>query len=108
MNNTETIWAFDLGKASIGEAVRRGTEFLHQASLLIPQDFASTKPARDRRRMWRTRQAHKARERWLDHVWFAAGLEVPAKRRVDYVDFQTKTGFRWVKGKKKAKVIKFG
>ncbi len=41
-----------------GEAVRRGNEFLHRASLLIPAEFAETKTAAGRRRMWRTRQAH--------------------------------------------------
>jgi hypothetical protein len=83
----ETVWAFDLGKGSIGEAVRRGNEFLHKASLLIPAELAlprgreccaclrrprsrvlprgETKTAAGRRRMWRTREAHKARERWL-------------------------------------------
>jgi hypothetical protein len=54
----ETVWAFDLGKGSIGEAVRRGNEFPHKASLLIPAEFAETKTAAGRRRMWRTRQAH--------------------------------------------------
>ncbi len=33
----KTIWPFDLGKASIGEAVRdtKTNEFLHKASLVI-------------------------------------------------------------------------
>jgi hypothetical protein len=52
--SNETVWAFDLGKGSIGEAVRRGNEFLHKASLLIPAEFAETKTAAGRRRMWRT------------------------------------------------------
>ena len=69
------VWAFDLGKGSIGEAVRVGMEFKHTASLLIPAEFAETKTARTRRRMWRTRQAHLARERWLREVFCAAGLE---------------------------------
>jgi hypothetical protein len=76
---TETVWAFDLGhplRPDRGEergevsnsgnqktAVRRGNEF--EASLLIPAEFAETKTAAGRRRMWRTRQAHKAREQWL-------------------------------------------
>ena len=79
-----TIWSFDLGKASIGEAVRdtNTNEFLHKASLLIPAEFASTKDAATRRRMWRTRQAHKAREAWLDEVWRAAGQEPLQKREV--------------------------
>jgi hypothetical protein len=38
--SNEIVWAFDLGKGSIGEAVRRGNEFLHKASLLIPPEFA--------------------------------------------------------------------
>ncbi len=45
MKKAETVWAFDLGKGSIGEAVRQGTKFLHKASLLIPADFAETKTA---------------------------------------------------------------
>ena len=46
----KTVWAFDLGIASIGEAVRKGNQFLHKASLLIPPEFASTKDAAQRRR----------------------------------------------------------
>jgi CRISPR-associated endonuclease Csn1 len=78
----EKVWAFDLGKGSIGEAVREGTRFLHKESLLIPSDFAGTATAASRRRMWRTRQAHKAREFWLDQVWTSAGLEPLRKRAV--------------------------
>jgi CRISPR-associated endonuclease Csn1 len=79
----QTIWSFDLGKASIGEAVRdvRTNKFPHVASLLIPADFASTQAAATRRRMWRTRLAHKAREAWLDEVWREAGHEPLQKRR---------------------------
>jgi CRISPR-associated endonuclease Csn1 len=79
----EHVWAFDLGKGSIGEAVRQGTEFLHKASLLIPADFAETKTAATRRRMWRTRQAHKAREKWLKEVMQKAGVEVLHGRNHD-------------------------
>lgn len=83
-----TIWAFDLGKASIGEAVWnvRKKQFDHVASLLIPAEFASTKEAATRRRMLRTRQAHKAREAWLDEVWKAAGQQPLVGRRVGKVN----------------------
>src|ERR1700733_1031820 len=81
-NQEEIVWAFDLGKGSIGEVVRQGTKFLHKASLLIPADFAETKTAAIRRRMWRTRQAHQARERWLEQIWEAAGMEVLRGRQV--------------------------
>jgi CRISPR-associated endonuclease Csn1 len=83
MTNTGTVWAFDLGKGSIGEAVRHGDKFLHKASLLIPAEFAETKNAAGRRRMWRTRQAHKAREHWLDEVMRKAGIEVLHGRNYD-------------------------
>jgi CRISPR-associated endonuclease Csn1 len=79
----EHVWAFDLGKGSIGEVVRQGTKFLHKASLLIPADFAETKTAATRRRMWRTRQAHKAREKWLKEVMQRAGIEVLHGRNYD-------------------------
>jgi CRISPR-associated endonuclease Csn1 len=83
MNRTDTIWAFDLGKGSIGEAVRRGAKFLHKASLLIPADFAETKTAATRRRMWRTRQAHKARELWLNEAIRKVGIEMLHGRNYD-------------------------
>src|SRR6266545_6803775 len=88
----ERVWAFDLGKASIGEAVRQGTQFLHKASLLIPPDFAATKSAAKRRRMWRTRQAHHARERWLEQVWKSAGLEILSGRNRDRKTGEWKAG----------------
>jgi CRISPR-associated endonuclease Csn1 len=88
MQPSRAIWSFDLGKASIGEAVRdtETNQFLHKASLLIPAEFAKTKTAASRRRMWRTRQAHKAREAWLDHVMCAAGIEPLIGRRVEKRD----------------------
>lgn len=92
MNESETIWAFDLGKASIGEAVRVGHEFKHKASLLIPAEFADTKPAAGRRRMKRTRDAHRERERWLERVWKAAGLEVVYGRNCDKISGEWKAG----------------
>lgn len=81
--DSEIVWAFDLGKGSIGEAVRRGTTFLHKASLLIPAEFAETRTARDRRRMYRTRLAHRSREKWLHEVMKEAGIEVLRARNYD-------------------------
>src|SRR3989442_6583033 len=103
MNNTETVWAFDLGKASIGEAVRRGTTFLHKASLLIPAEFAETKTAAGRRRMSRTREAHRAREQWLDEVMQQAGIEPLKSRRVGKGDEKGKSipQSDWEKGRGK-------
>ena len=94
MNRTDTIWAFDLGKGSIGEAVRQGTRFLHKASLLIPAELGRRGPATEsgtpasRYRMLQTRRAHERRELWLDAVWTAAGLIPLMSRTVESVDFE--------------------
>jgi hypothetical protein len=74
--SNETVWAFDLGnvprpsdgrgwRAATGEGCPWPDEMnpnLHHefgASLLIPAEFAETKTAAGRRRMWRTRQAQR-------------------------------------------------
>jgi len=88
-----TIWAFDLGKGSIGEAVRdvQTNQFLHTAALLLPPDLAQRGPASQsgtpasRYRAWKVRHAHRERERWLDTVWQAAGLEVLQTRQTALV-----------------------
>ncbi|MCX6908403.1 MAG: hypothetical protein NTY01_10215 [Verrucomicrobia bacterium] len=88
MKNKEIVWAFDLGKASIGEAVRDGNKFLHKASLLIPAEFARRGPAAvsgtpaSRYRAMKTREAHHERERWLETIWTAAGLAPLQPRKV--------------------------
>lgn len=62
-----TIFSFDLGTGSIGEAVRKiennTDEIVHAASLLIDSEVASISDAANRRRQKRTRDAHKAREK---------------------------------------------
>lgn len=92
MPTSGTVWAFDLGKGSIGEAVRSGNEFLHKASLLIPAEFAETKTAAKRRRAWRTRIAHRERECWLEKVWAVAGLPVLYGRNRDQKTGEWKAG----------------
>ena len=69
----DIIWAFDLGKGSIGEAVRQGTKFLHKASLLIPAEFAETKTAAGRLWMWRTRITQY--QNW-QYLWRVAGAHI--------------------------------
>ena len=79
---SQYVWAFDLGKASIGEAVRDTSDnaFPHVESLLIPAELARRGPATasgspaNKYRALKTREAHHARERWLETVWTAAGL----------------------------------
>src|SRR5258705_6108018 len=125
MDKEPMIWAFDLGKCSIGEAVRQGTECLDKASLLIAQEFGETKTAAGRRRMARTREAHRERENWLDEIFRRAEIPDPspdnpnrklplAKKHVDYVDYQTREAVKSVKNRrtgekrKRLVTIKFG
>ena len=73
---SEKVFAFDIGTGSLGIAVREGNEIIEARSLLIPQDFASIKEQRERRRQFRTRVAHKKREKWLKEQCRKAGIEV--------------------------------
>ncbi len=74
----ENIWSFDIGTGSFGIAVKKFMgnrhEFTEVSSLLIPDEFASIKPAASRRRMFRTRKAHQAWEEWLRTCFTEAGL----------------------------------
>ena len=89
-----TIWAFDLGKGSLGEAVRNlaDNSFPHVASLLIPAELARRGPATasgspaNKYRALKTREAHHAREHWLETVWTAADLTPLRGRQVGKVD----------------------
>ena len=107
----KTIWSFDLGKASIGEAVRVESSalFLHRASLLIPAELALRGPSSksgtpaSRYRMERTRAAHWRREEWLDELWCAASLIPLARRTVEPIVGQWTTYQKNVRGKKKLK-----
>jgi len=87
MNNTnEHIWGFDMGKGSLGEAVRIGYEFKHVQSLIIDPEFAEIKTAANARRQMRTRKAHLAREKFLEKCLQECGIDVLQRRKVDIVD----------------------
>ena len=68
------VWSFDIGTGSFGVGVRKGHVFEQVDSFLVPDKFASTESARTTRRMFRTREAHKAREEWLRLIFERAGL----------------------------------
>ncbi len=84
--SADKVWAFDLGKASLGECVRKNDNVLHIASNIIPPDFAEIKTAAGCRRQMRTRTAHKARERWLDKCLKDCGLEILKRRSVEKIN----------------------
>ena len=89
-DNDNNVWGFDIGKGSLGEAVRIGNEFKHVESLLIDADFAEIKTAATARRQYRTRAAHKAREAFLEKCLKDAGIEILKRREVGIVDGQWK------------------
>ncbi len=68
------VWSFDIGTGSFGVGIRKGDVFKQVDSWLVPDQFASTESARTTRRMFRTREAHKAREDWLRLIFERAGL----------------------------------
>jgi CRISPR-associated endonuclease Csn1 len=72
----ELIFGFDVGKASLGICVRKNDEILNVQSLLIPAEYADTSYLTGRRRAFRTRLAHKAREAYLNKIWQEAGLNI--------------------------------
>lgn len=89
-DNDKHIWGFDIGKASLGEAVRIGLEFKHVQSLILDKDFAGTKSVAFRRRQMRTRKAHKEREKWLEKCLADCGIEILKRREVGIVNGQWK------------------
>jgi CRISPR-associated endonuclease Csn1 len=81
MDAENKVFAFDVGKASLGLCVRNGDSILELDSHLFETTkdatVASTDSLKGRRRTYRTRLAHKAREEYLKQVWQASGLELP-------------------------------
>jgi CRISPR-associated endonuclease Csn1 len=80
--NVQRILALDLGIGSYGIALQERSgegdqkqfSFPIVRSCTLPGDYAELAAVRTRRRMWRTRQAHKAREAWLREVFQKCGL----------------------------------
>jgi len=81
-SSVTSVLALDLGIGSFGIAFQRRSgkgrdkifEFPIVRSCTLPHDWAELGGERTRRRMWRTRLAHKAREKWLREVFVQCGL----------------------------------
>lgn len=82
MPQMQRILALDLGIGSYGIALQERSgegdqkqfSFPIVRSCTLPEMWASMEDERTRRRMFRTRQAHKARELWLQKVFNDCGL----------------------------------
>ncbi|MBQ7450727.1 hypothetical protein IJS77_04855 [bacterium] len=73
------VYAFDLGKASIGFCAREDFNILDIGSLIIDKDHAEVISNRERRRIKKTLDAHKNREEFFDKLWLTCGLSVLEK-----------------------------
>ena len=74
-NMVKKIFAFDMGKSSIGYCAREGLKVLELGSLIIDKDHAEIVSNRDRRRVFKTLNAHKAREKFFNDLWKSCNLE---------------------------------
>jgi len=72
----EKVFAFDVGTASLGIAVRKDFDMIRYESLLLPQEAGGMDELREARRQYRTRLAHAAREAYWKRICEEAGIEV--------------------------------
>lgn len=68
------VFAFDMGKASIGFCARECLEILEAGSLIINKDHAEGISNSDRRRVSKTLASHKKRETFFNKLWQDCGL----------------------------------
>lgn len=76
---SKKVFAFDMGKASIGYCVREDHNILDTNSIIIDKDYAEISTLQDRRRVKKTLDSHKAREDYFNKIWTDCGLEVLSK-----------------------------
>ncbi len=70
------IFAFDMGKVSIGYCVREDNDIKEANSIIIEKDHGEIVSIRDRRRVFRTLEAHRTREEYLYKVWISCGYKL--------------------------------
>ena len=74
-------FSFDVGMTSLGVAVNDNDKIIHADVLLMHMESGSIKAQAERRRMFRTREAHKARENVLESLWRSIGKEPLQRKR---------------------------
>ena len=78
-------FSFDVGMTSLGVAVNQGGKIIHGDVLLIHPEAGSVKAQAERRRLFRTRQAHKTREAVLESLWRSVGKKPLQRKRFEKV-----------------------
>ena len=74
-------FSFDVGMTSLGVAVNENDEIIHADVLLMHLEAGSVRAQAGRRRMFRTREAHKTREAILESLWRSIGKEPLQRKR---------------------------
>ncbi len=74
---TGLVFGFDVGTASIGYAVRRGSQFLDVGVLICPEDTNDLSGRRSLRRQRRTLRSRKYRRQWFAKELEKLGLPRP-------------------------------
>lgn len=70
------IFAFDMGKASIGYCCRAANNILCAGSVIVAADHSDMGDIRNSRRTRKTLKAHKTREEFFNDLWQNAGLSI--------------------------------
>ena len=70
------VFAFDLGKTSIGYCVREDSNIKEANSVIIEKDHSDITSLKERRRVYKTLTAHKKREEYFNKLWQECGLEL--------------------------------
>lgn len=70
------VFAFDMGKASIGFCCREEDKILSAGSLIVNATHSTIDDIRTRRRTYKTLEAHKAREVFFNKLWQSTGLKI--------------------------------
>lgn len=81
---TKKVFAFDMGKASIGFCVRDNHDIKEANSIIIDKDHSDISSLRDRRRVYRTLKAHHAREAFFNTLWTECGLSLLDKNDIRF------------------------
>ena len=74
-------FSFDVGMASLGVAVNENGKIIHSDVLLMHLEAGSVKAQAERRRQFRTREAHKTREVVLESLWQSIGKKPLQRKR---------------------------
>ena len=76
----ELNFSFDVGMTSLGVAVNKNNEVIHADVLRMHPEAGAIKAQAERRRQYRTREAHKSREAVLESLWESIGKK-PLQRK---------------------------